>query len=31
VEAGIAAALAGHIANMAYLGTGQISWQPQAG
>ena len=27
VEAGIAAALAGHIANMAYLGTGQISWQ----
>ena len=31
VEAGIAAAQAGHIANMAYLGTGQISWQPKAG
>jgi predicted dehydrogenase len=30
VETGIAAARAGHIANMAYRGTGQISWPPKS-
>jgi predicted dehydrogenase len=29
VEAGISAALAGHIANLAYKKTGQISWPPK--
>jgi len=29
VEAGIAAARAGQIANLAYLGTGQIAWPPK--
>ena len=29
VEAGVAAARAGHIANLAYRGTGQISWPPK--
>jgi predicted dehydrogenase len=30
VEAGIAAARAGHIANLAYHGNGQITWPPKA-
>jgi predicted dehydrogenase len=30
VEAGVAAARAGHIGNLAYLGTGQISWPPKS-
>jgi len=30
VEAGIAAARAGHIANLAYHGNGQIAWPPKA-
>ena len=30
VETGIAAARAGHIANLAYRGTGQITWPPTA-
>jgi len=29
VEAGVAAARAGHIANLAYRGTGQIAWPPK--
>ena len=29
VEAGVAAARAGHIANLAYKHTGQISWPPK--
>jgi hypothetical protein len=29
VETGIAAARAGHIANLAYKHTGQISWPPK--
>ncbi|HEY1467874.1 MAG TPA: Gfo/Idh/MocA family oxidoreductase [Candidatus Acidoferrum sp.] len=29
VETGVAAARAGHIANLAYRGTGQISWPPK--
>jgi predicted dehydrogenase len=31
VEAGVAAARAGHIANLAYRGTGQIAWPPKGG
>jgi predicted dehydrogenase len=30
VEAGVAAARAGHIANLAYRGTGQITWPPKS-
>ncbi len=29
VEVGIASARAGHIANLAYRGTGQITWPPK--
>ena len=29
VEAGVASARAGHIANLAYRGTGQIAWPPK--
>ncbi len=31
VETGVAAARAGHIANLAYRGTGQIAWPPKNG